>query len=438
MSEVFPKDLLLRVGGRTLARHGVMAVAGSRRGLVEVPITFARADATTCATYIDRDGLIRKAAANVPRIEWVDLDGDGVRETPGILLEGSRQNLILRSEEFDNGSWTITNVTTSANADTSPDGTVTADRLIEDGATSEHMKSQGLTATADVRHAVSVFAKAGTRNFLALTIRDVSAGTNRVQAWFNLATGAVGTVSNVGAGTQAQAYIVKLGNGWYRCMLVGACNNGDTTPIATVQVANVDGILFYTGDGASYISVWGAQFENNVAFPTAYIPTVGSAVTRAADSFAIPFNFGPVNTSILLRIARPTWADASGDLGQYTIPLNMGLENDPNLRIEIAGLIGSRTWQSRFGTSGSQAQIAIPAGAELKLLTQCKNAATLPAVAVDAGSGLTAFATGAPAFTAYSSQTLKPLHPAANPCCVLIDLMLTRGLFSFNEMSAIP
>src|SRR6267142_3138462 len=108
MAEVFPKDCLLRCGGATLHRFGYPAVAGSRRGPVELPLTFARADAATCATYIDRDGTVRVAEANKLRREWVDLDGDGVRESPGLLLEGSRTNVVLWNRDMTNAAWVKT------------------------------------------------------------------------------------------------------------------------------------------------------------------------------------------------------------------------------------------------------------------------------------------------------------------------------------------
>src|SRR5258706_6552522 len=120
MSEVFPRNILLRAGGRTLPRHGVLAVAGPRRGLVDMPITFPRADASTCATYIDRDGILRLAAANVLRTEWVDLDGDGVRETPGLLLEGSRIQLVTDHENFNN--WTVQGVVARTSGQVDPFG----------------------------------------------------------------------------------------------------------------------------------------------------------------------------------------------------------------------------------------------------------------------------------------------------------------------------
>jgi hypothetical protein len=121
-------------------------------------------------------------------------------------------------------------------------------------------------------------------------------------------------------------------------------------------------------------------------------------------------------------------------MGFFPTTLNMGVVNDPNLRVELAFQSASRNFQARFGTSGSQAAVAIPAGAELKFITQCKNAPTLPAVAVDAGSGLGAFDTGAPAFTAYSNQTLTVGHPSAQPFCVVLEVKIASKLRTLSEM----
>lgn len=110
MSAVMPKDILLRVGGRTMQRHGVIAVAGSRRGHGPFrPIeTFTRADGTTpLATFVDQGGIMRKAAQHKMRIEWLDLDGDGVRETAIYVAEGNRVNHVLRSREAGNAYWKI-------------------------------------------------------------------------------------------------------------------------------------------------------------------------------------------------------------------------------------------------------------------------------------------------------------------------------------------
>src|SRR5258706_5070759 len=119
MSDVRPQDILLRVGGLTLKRYNCVAVFGASR--LEVPITFTRADATSCATEIDRDGIIHTAAANVLRTEWVDLDGDGIREMPGFSIEGSRVNSSLWASDASNAAWIKTTATALKNA-TGPDG----------------------------------------------------------------------------------------------------------------------------------------------------------------------------------------------------------------------------------------------------------------------------------------------------------------------------
>src|SRR5258706_9408296 len=147
MADVRTQDILLRVGGLTLKRYNCVAVSGASR--LEVPITFTRADATSCATEIDRDGLLHIAAANALRTEWVDLDGDGVRETPGMLLEGTRTNDWDRSEEMDHANWSKTAVTVNANVTSAPDELTTADDVIETVATSDHSIFRNMTALSD-------------------------------------------------------------------------------------------------------------------------------------------------------------------------------------------------------------------------------------------------------------------------------------------------
>jgi hypothetical protein len=177
----------------------------------------------------------------------------GSATAKGLLVEEQRQNLVTYSEQFDNAAWTKLNASVTANAATSPNGTVSADLLIPDTSSSnQHGVYQPLGATAGTPYTQSVFAKAAGYNWLFMT-----EGNNvTAQASFNLATGVVGTVSGTGS---PSATITSLGNGWYRCTLT-------YTPIATsqniqVRAANADAGPTFAGNGTSGIYIWGAQLE---------------------------------------------------------------------------------------------------------------------------------------------------------------------------------
>src|SRR5690606_15258915 len=75
----------------------------ARRGLPS-GASFSRG---STAWTILPDGTLAEVAMNVLRIVWLDLDGDGVRETPAFRLEPSRTNLLLQSSNVgpDSSPW---------------------------------------------------------------------------------------------------------------------------------------------------------------------------------------------------------------------------------------------------------------------------------------------------------------------------------------------
>jgi hypothetical protein len=263
------------------------------------PSTFSDAITHTrasTATYVDSTGTLQTAAINEPRVGHHVWNGSAwVNE--GLLHESeARTNLLLRSEEFDNSDWVKSNATITANAATAPFGGTTADKLVEDTASSTHGVRKDfntLSIVSGQRYACSIYAKASERVAISITLSGFSNWNINPTIRVNLNTGAV--ISTAGLDFFAAE---DVGGGWYRVALVTvpAVANGTSTPV--IELALVDGTVSYTGDGTSGIFIWGAQFEA-APTPSSYIPTSGSAVTRAADVLTIPAANLPYNSTAL-------------------------------------------------------------------------------------------------------------------------------------------
>jgi hypothetical protein len=100
-------------------------------------------------------------------------------------------------------------------------------------------------------------------------------------AYFNLATGTVGTISGTGS---PAAYMQNAGNGWWRCVLMFTTTGSQTSANIQVRPTTGDNVFSgYVGNGVNGIYAWGAQAEIGSG-PSSYIPTGASTVNRAADS----------------------------------------------------------------------------------------------------------------------------------------------------------
>jgi hypothetical protein len=238
-------------------------------------ITFTRASS---ATYFDSAGVLQSATTDVPRLDY----NPATLAPLGLLIEESRTNLLTYSEQFDNASgWTSARASVSANATTAPTGTTVADKIVEDTtASNTHLtfSANVSVATATV-YTYSVYAKASGRTWFNMQIETGTGayGATVPFCYFNL-SGA----GSVGTSTAATGSITSVGNGWYRCVLVATATTAASITNMRIKLATGDGAESYTGDGTSGIFVFGAQLEAG-AFPTSYIPTTTTALTRAAD-----------------------------------------------------------------------------------------------------------------------------------------------------------
>jgi hypothetical protein len=183
------------------------------------------------------------------------------------LIKTATTNLLLRSEEFDNASWTKTRSSVTADAITAPNGTTTADTLIEDSsASATHFISQGVSITSGTNYAFSVFIKraSGSRN---VNLRW-SGGFDGGNMTVDLTTGAV-TASSAIQNPSATAF----SNGWWRVSFrQAATSTGTFGP----QIFLHDGTgISYTGNGTSGVYLWGAQLEQSSTVGE-YIPTTST------------------------------------------------------------------------------------------------------------------------------------------------------------------
>ena len=245
---------------------------------VDPRITFSRASS---ATYFDEKGVMRTAPAGVPRIDFDPATG----ECKGLLIEEQQTNLLTYSDQFNNAAWTKGRVSVVENAVISPGGTLTADKLVEDTTVSNtHFITQTKNATSNAM-TFSCYAKAAERTRFQLQAYEATTPASPVSVLFDLSTGTV--ISSTGNTTSA--YIVPVGNGWYRCVATGTAALLSTT--WNIRLASGSD-TYYTGDGTSGIYIWGVQLEEG-SFPTSYIKTEASQVTRAADIF------GPASLGVI-------------------------------------------------------------------------------------------------------------------------------------------
>lgn len=232
---------------------------------------------STVGEYIPTTSAINSA----PRFDHNPTTGESL----GLLVEESRTNLLLQSEDFST-TWGTSTATVSTNVDTAPNGSLTADKLIVNSGASSGYAAQSNSYTSGTTYAFSVYAKAAGATDFRIVLLATSFGSSST-AQFNLSNGTVTSFS----GAWSSVAISAVGNGWYRV-------SGIATATATASSAS----RFQcnaTGDGSIGVLIWGAQLEAG-AFPTSYIPTTTAAATRSADVASITgSNFGVSRTNYI-------------------------------------------------------------------------------------------------------------------------------------------
>ena len=226
-------------------------------------ITFTRASS---ATFVGSNGLIQSATTNTPRFDYDPV----TLAAKGLLIEEQRTNLLLNSETLVSWAKTRASTAISSPAVLAPDNATTAYKLTEDStASATHQISTAISTTSANPRAYSFFAKEAGRYIF--TVERTNTPIVFFTHTFDLSTGTA-----TGGGK-----IEAFPNGWYRCSGVYTTTSLTDQGII-IRLADASGNTTYTGNGTSGLYIWGTQIEDG-SFPTSYIPTVASQVTRSAD-----------------------------------------------------------------------------------------------------------------------------------------------------------
>jgi hypothetical protein len=242
-------------------------------------ITFTTTSNVTVTQYITATG-----ASMTPRVLTVASSGSGTFYVDNISVKAlpgnhatqttsakrpklaARYNLLTYSEQFDNAAWTKQNVTVTQNAVIAPNGTLTADELINTAVTNNHFTEQlTITPVAGAAYRLTWRVKKN-------TVRYVVIGWNRTPtdnagAGFDLDVSppAVTGVGQIGSGYAASnAAATLLNDGWVE---LAVTLTGPALPqYATLvhrSTAYTSGAIYesYAGTTADKTYIWGADLR---------------------------------------------------------------------------------------------------------------------------------------------------------------------------------
>jgi hypothetical protein len=234
----------------------------------------------TNGTFVNRAGLIERATTDQPRFDH----GPASRQSLGLLVEPEKQNILTQSNLFVSAKWF--NVSTDPSLSrsiASPNGSIDGWLAGQSGG----KRFTQVTGPTTNTYVNSLFVKRvlGASNEFSPSVGILygfSGNDLNAEVQYSWLT----NQAVVRTGTPLAFGSINYGNGWIRVWLA-SLDDGSGTETRTVEPRFFTNAAT-TGAGASSRGgyIFGMQLEVG-AFPTSYIPTTTTALTRPVDSAVI-------------------------------------------------------------------------------------------------------------------------------------------------------
>ena len=234
--------------------------------------TFERA---TPKWVYSASGKLVEVPANEPAYQHDPVTG----EPQGLLIEGSRTNLVLGSSDFS--SWSRSGSSTITQGIADGKGVSALSEIIEDTSEGRHQVTQQVTVNDGEPIAISFTWKPTGSRSPYVYFTGVDSGEWGSPVHFR----SDGSVGGSGLNDVASAYQTQLPNGSFAATIISNPIGGpDVTGTLYFRLYNEDlSSTSYTGDGTSSLLLGEVQVEVGSS-PSSYIPTTDAPVTRAADN----------------------------------------------------------------------------------------------------------------------------------------------------------